>query len=577
MKASKAFWIAGLAVVVSQSVVACSDDDAGDDLGFGGSAGVAGSSTDTGATGGVPGTEGGSGGAAGSPEECARGQGKCDGKCVTLANDPDHCGSCGNTCAPDEVCSAGGCRLDCVGGTTACDGSCVDTELDPENCGDCGEVCDAGLVCSRGSCESSCAEGLTWCDGGDDGPARCVDTLRDRYNCGECGNACDEGYVCSNGTCALSCQAGLIDCDGVCIDPKKDRDYCGATFGCGVDGGSPGQACASGEVCSAGTCAVSCQSGFVECDGLCIDPLRDNDYCGATEGCADPGTDCPPGTVCNAGMCSVSCPDGLVKCGDTCVDPLTSREHCGATDGCGEDGHGSAGTTCAAGQVCSSGACVVSCQNGLIECGGTCVNPETDRNHCGASEGCGVDGHGSAGKVCDPGYVCNGGTCSLSCPSNLVNCNGTCIDPLTNPRHCGATQGCGVTGGSGGQACLAGWVCNSGTCLQFCAPGFVSCGGQCIDPTTNRSFCGATPGCGNSGGSPGVPCGPGYVCSQGACVLSCPQGLIQCGNTCIDPKKDRDHCGATPGCGQGGLGSSGAVCAWDQLCDNGVCKKPTPP
>src|SRR5690606_27293613 len=34
--------------------------------------------------------------------------------------------------------------------------------------------------------------------------------------------------------------------------------------------------------------------------------------------------------------------------------------------------------------------------------------------------------------------------CSLSCPEPLVNCNGVCIYTNTDRTHCGATDGCGV-------------------------------------------------------------------------------------------------------------------------------------
>lgn len=103
MKALRALCVAGLAVVVSQSIVSCSDDDAGDDVSFGGSAGAAGSSAGSGATGGVIGTAGGSGGTAGSPEECGPGKESCAGECVTLANDPDNCGTRATTIAARAV------------------------------------------------------------------------------------------------------------------------------------------------------------------------------------------------------------------------------------------------------------------------------------------------------------------------------------------------------------------------------------------------------------------------------------------------------------------------------------------
>src|SRR5439155_817455 len=70
-----------------------------------------------------------------------------------------------------------------------------------------------------------------------------------------------------------------------------------------------------------------------------------------------------------------------------------------------------------------------------------------------------------------------------SCPTGLVNCNGSCRDVSADANNCG---GCG-------RACGTGGVCTSGVC--GCAPGAITCGGggRCIDPTTDPRNCG---GCG---------------------------------------------------------------------------------
>src|SRR5690606_17070521 len=168
--------------------------------------------------------------------------------------------------------------------------------------------------------------------------------------------------------------------------------------------------------------------------------------------------------------------------------------------------------------------------------------------HCGATEGCGVDG-GSDGEACLAGFVCNSGTCQKFCPPGFVNCGGECLDPDTNRAFCGATPGCGADGeGSDGDVCDVGYVCNQGACALSCASGLVVCGGECVDRDMDRTHCGATEGCGQDGqGSAGSVCGPGEVCADGVCSLSCPDGLIRCGDTCINPDTDRSHCGAAEG------------------------------
>src|SRR5579871_2814732 len=84
----------------------------------------------------------------------------------------------------------------------------------------------------------------------------CVDLGTDGANCGACGNACPSGQACTMGKCAATCQAGSIVCGNACTDPKTDNGNCGAC----------GNVCPAGNVCSAGTCALSCQAGLTECN-----------------------------------------------------------------------------------------------------------------------------------------------------------------------------------------------------------------------------------------------------------------------------------------------------------------------
>jgi hypothetical protein len=64
---------------------------------------------------------------------------------------------------------------------------------------------------------------------------------------------CLAGFICDGtGNCALSCQAGLIDCNGTCIDPDSNPQYCGATGDC--QGANDGDVCAIDEACVGGSC-----------------------------------------------------------------------------------------------------------------------------------------------------------------------------------------------------------------------------------------------------------------------------------------------------------------------------------
>ncbi|RLB61149.1 MAG: hypothetical protein DRI90_12045, partial [Deltaproteobacteria bacterium] len=120
------------------------------------------------------------------------------------------------------------------------------------------------------------------------------------------GVACVDGEKCDgSGVCALTCQTDLIDCNGTCIDPDTDNTFCGATTDC--TGSNDGTVCVDGEKCDgSGVCALTCQSGLIECASTCIDPATNPTYCGATGDClgGNIGTTCTGGEACVAGACS---------------------------------------------------------------------------------------------------------------------------------------------------------------------------------------------------------------------------------------------------------------------------------
>ncbi|MFH0900458.1 MAG: cadherin-like beta sandwich domain-containing protein [Pseudomonadota bacterium] len=142
-------------------------------------------------------------------------------------------------------------------------------------------------------------------------------------------------------------------------------------------------------------------------------------------------------------------------------------------------------------------------------CGDGCVDTQTDRLHCG---GCA----GQGGEACPAGEVCSSGACSLSCGGSTPTlCDERCVDTQTDRLHCG---GCA---GQGGEACPAGEVCSAGACQPTCMPPLIACGTPgaetCIDPKTNHSYCGARGTC--QGTDAGRACSsPAELCMNSQCV-----------------------------------------------------------
>jgi hypothetical protein len=327
-----------------------------------------------------------------------------------------------------------------------------------------------------------------------------------------------------------TCQSGSLDCNGLCVDTQIDSANCGA---CGTS-------CSTGKECRHGACALICSSTSTACDGVCVNSLTDNANCGA---CA---VVCPGGTFCSGGgTCAVSCIEGFDLCtrdgGNYCANLSNDESNCGT---CGK--------SCPHGQFCLSGACAVVCPDGSLLCDGLCVNPLSDNANCG---GCAM--------ACPSGTVCNGqGTCAAACPNGSTFCGGLCVNTLTDDRNCGAcARACpsGTFCNGAGSCAVAGCTWIGDICYVTSCVGVVrgaTCsidgglglcfGGVChegLDLSTDPQNC----------GDYGVVCPPGVACQYGQCnvvdclndagVFACPTGT-QCSSTgcvatyCVDGGDD---------------------------------------
>jgi hypothetical protein len=346
---------------------------------------------------------------------------------------------------------------------------------------------------------------------------------------------------------APSNDSGLLEAS--CGDRERWDANCGqgAGFECEkLDCGTRAGVCPLAESGSDDARAAAC-------------PLAEggSDAHGAVCPVAEGGSDDARAAVCPVteggcdAQCSMTRQQCVVECNGKCVDPVTDRAYCGASGDCTGD---SAGSVCAAGEVCNAGKCALSCQAGLVNCEGKCIDPMNDPRYCGADASC------ANGTTCAAGNVCSLGTCRLTCQVGLVNCGGKCIDPLQDKRFCGVDASC-----AGGVECGADWTCAQGTCRPLvCLDGQVLCGNRCIDPQSDVSYCGASGFC--TGPLAGTACLPSQSCSAGTCV--CPDNTVRCGDGCVDPLLDPKYCGATGTCTGANAGSA---CLANQVCSDGQC------
>jgi hypothetical protein len=167
---------------------------------------------------------------------CGTGFGNCDGMdgngCEQALNTLTHCGMCGRTCSAPAgataTCTGGSCGFTCMAGMGDCDrmagnGCEIDLTDDLNHCGACGQRCAparaTGQCVDRVCRVSSCEAGYDDCnmmpmDG-------CESNIQTDVNhCGGCRNRCvlnnGREYNCMAGMCsARLCLSGFGDCDNV--------------------------------------------------------------------------------------------------------------------------------------------------------------------------------------------------------------------------------------------------------------------------------------------------------------------------------------------------------------------------
>ncbi|XXF78716.1 outer membrane exchange protein TraA family protein [Myxococcaceae bacterium GXIMD 01537] len=341
------------------------------------------------------------------------GECKADSDCPNGRCDPtDHmCRGCND----DADCPSTG-RCDVT--TNTCSG-CNDD-------GDCraqgleGFVCDVpAATCVRCTADEHCPTGQV-----------CATELRECRECNQDAD-CERGESCSNHQC----------------NPCASNDSCaGASCNC-----CPGNTqCASPTPGAPPSCVEctndsQCANGK-KCDttnGRCVDTIAEcntADRCGpACVRCPGERPICLDGQVCVECRNDLECADGKFCLSGECASCTTDR-HCGERCGaCGQDAPfcltdgtvaGSSCVQCRSNEDCGSGscnpathtceatnACAVSCAEGLVCNGSTCVE-------------CFVDAHCPCGGTCDAST----NTCSSSCEDSS-DCLGV--------EHCSAsTQQC---------------------------------------------------------------------------------------------------------------------------------------
>lgn len=343
-------------------------------------------------------------------------QGLCTGQCGEIGYDACgvaiNCGGCGAGLAcVGNRCVTPSAPADAGAASDACVPLTCTPNAQTELCGTVNTGCGGTIHCSctTGVCLGGvCAPEPPECELGDGGA-----------KCGTVENACGSGTLACAGTCAGTTQCVNNACT-TCTPPSCGSKVCGSVSnGCGPSVscgtcGSSSEVCYSGACCTPSTCSAVLEAGAP--DGGSIGCESINLGCGTSSVCAP----CPGGEVCNANACCkpMSCGDAIDAGMVTGCTPINLG--CGVMQTC---------APCPTGESCNANACAPCVSK-------TCADFD---GGCGHSDGC-----GSTLNCCGTGLSCQGGT--LCCGEGMVDYNGSCCLPQCDEAQPSGYQvSCGQT------------------------------------------------------------------------------------------------------------------------------------
>ena len=170
-------------------------------------------------------------------------------------------------------------------------------------------------------------------------------------SCAPCGFANGESFCRLDGQCALgACDSAHNNCDG------QASNGCESTAATDpVHCGRCGSACANGEVCSLGTCALSCAGALKKCGNACVDTTSDAAHCGNCNAACTAPTAGTGAVACVASRCKTTCANGYRLAGDNKSCELIPVPTCG-------NGVRDQGETCDDSNALGGDGCSASCQ-----------------------------------------------------------------------------------------------------------------------------------------------------------------------------------------------------------------------
>ena len=303
--------------------------------------------------------------------------------------------------------------------------------------------------------------------------------------CSEESGCIEEAQGCNNSESFCTELSGIGALQAICGDDRWTITYCPKGSGCdgNICADNSIKACGDDRVnckeiiahwgtgaCTAGECIVTeCMSGYhlYENESVCEENTKEN--------CGSHGHACPGEEACNKNIGECGCDNGLIACGGECIDIYHSMEHCGRCDQKCEIANGTDVS-------CESGKCKVkSCEVGYHLYDNTCE--KDDNTNCGShgssctkdmiegSETVACENAQCMAKTCDNEHQLNGGVCL---EKNCVEGSSKCV----NTASIGKMYECINNTWTAKNTCEGNHSCNAAeTACGDCKNSTVQCDG----------------------------------------------------------------------------------------------------
>lgn len=285
------------------------------------------------------------------------------------------------------------------------------------------------------------------------------------------------------------------------------------------------------------------------------------------------GTTCGAGNICHSGACVAGCEIGSAYYAPSAASPTNGCESCQPGVTTSAWSNLADGTVCGGGGICHTGACASGCEIGGVFSSANGPNPNNPCQTCQPAASTSGWTNATDGSPCGNGQVCASGQCGTQCDIGGTVYTSGAFDPSNACESCQpGTSTTAWTVSSLGTGCGTGEVCNGATCAAGCFIGGTAYSANQADPGNACQAC--QPGSSSTTWttvSLGQSCGAGEVCNGASCISGCFIGGDVFGANEVNPGNACQLCQPGESSASWETVAQGQGCGTGEVCNGATC------